>query len=70
MRHQPDRTFGQRLDTPWLRRQDGVETLEVALIGALIVVIILMAVPLLEPGIIDAFDDVTNAMQNPEAQLE
>lgn len=64
MRHQLDRSLGQRLDTPWLHRQDGVETLEVALIGALIIVIILMGVPLLTPGITDAFNDVSEALQD------
>jgi Flp pilus assembly pilin Flp len=70
MRHQPDRPIGHRLGASGLRRQDGVETLEVALIGALIVVVLLIAVPLLYPGITQVFDDIADAMTNPEAQLD
>jgi Flp pilus assembly pilin Flp len=64
MRHQRARPLGRRLGTRRLRRQEGVESLEVALIGALLVVSLLLGVPILTDGIGDAFNSVTTALQN------
>ena len=53
-----------------LRRDDGVEGLEVALIGALIVIAILAAVPALGSSIGDALEDVTAAITTAGAGIE
>ena len=68
MRHHRDRPHGQRRGTPSPPREDGVGTLEVALMSVLFVVIILMGVPIRDTGITGAVDNVTNAMLNPETQ--
>lgn len=47
-----------------LRCDNGVEALEVALIGGLIVIVILVAVPTLATGVGDALDGLTAAFAN------
>jgi Flp pilus assembly pilin Flp len=53
-----------------MRREDGVEGLEVALIGALIVIAILAAIPMLGASIGDALEDVAAAIQTAGTGIE
>jgi Flp pilus assembly pilin Flp len=53
-----------------LRREDGVEGLEVALIGALIVIVILAAIPAMSTSIGDALEDVAGAITTAGAGIE
>jgi Flp pilus assembly pilin Flp len=70
MTHQRDRPSWRRLALTWLQRDNGVESLEVALIGALIVIAIMLAVPPLATGIGDALESVATAITNAGAELE
>jgi Flp pilus assembly pilin Flp len=69
MEHPRDRPADWRGRTG-LRREDGVEGLEVALIGALIVLAILAAIPTLGAGIGDALEDVGAAITTAGAGIE
>lgn len=53
----------------WLDRQDGVETLEVALIGALVMITILITFPLLSSGVDNALQSLVTAMDNAAAGI-
>jgi Flp pilus assembly pilin Flp len=70
MRHSRDRPVHRLSLTAWLRREDGVEGLEVALIGAMIVIAILAAVPTLGASIGDALEDVAAAITTAGAGIE
>lgn len=70
MRHSRDRPVHRRSLAAWLRREDGVEGLEVALIGAMIVIAILAAIPTLGASIGDALDDVGAAITTAGAGIE
>ena len=63
MEHQRDPPARRRL-IQRCNGQDGVETLEIALIGALVMIAILVAFPLLFDGIGSAFNNVTTAIQD------
>jgi Flp pilus assembly pilin Flp len=52
------------------RREDGVETSEVALIGALVLIAILVAVPVLFGGVESTLNSVTTAIMNAGAGIE
>jgi hypothetical protein len=52
-----------------LRRDEGVETLEVALIGVLTVIVIMLAVPPLVTGVGTALQGVATAIQTAGAPL-
>jgi Flp pilus assembly pilin Flp len=70
MRHSRDRPVHRRPLAARLRREDGVEGLEVALIAALIVIAILAAIPTLGASIGDALEDVGAAMTTAGAGIE
>lgn len=55
--------------TAQLHREDGVETLEVALIGVLTVIVIMLAVPPLATGVQTALQSVATAIQTAGAPL-
>jgi Flp pilus assembly pilin Flp len=54
----------------WLCREDGVEGLEVALIGALIVIVILAAAPTLGASIGDTLENVAAAITTAGAGID
>jgi Flp pilus assembly pilin Flp len=70
MRHSRDRPVHRRSPAACLCREDGVEGLEVALIGALIVIVILAAIPTLSASIGDALEDVAGAIVTAGAGIE
>jgi Flp pilus assembly pilin Flp len=53
-----------------LRRDDGVESLEVALIGALIMIAILVAYPVLSAGVAAALSSLSTAIENAGVGIE
>jgi len=53
-----------------LGQEQGVEALEVALIGVLVIIVLLAAIPLLGEGIGTAFADVTSAIENAGAGID
>jgi Flp pilus assembly pilin Flp len=70
MRHSGDRPVHRRSFAARLRREDGVEGLEVALIGVLIVIVILAAIPPLSASIGDTLQDVGAAITTAGVGIE
>lgn len=70
MRHSRDRPVHRRSLVAWLCREDGVEGLEVALIGALIVIVILAAAPTLGASIGDTLENVAAAITTAGAGID